>query len=367
MTTVDVTKILTYFTMTKRETSSTLLVPLASLFFVGTLLFPSFSLAQTSTSTLDNASTSPLVAEVPVQADWYTSDWIGGEDIDRGDFVVGPGKVEVEIKPGETVVRYLSITNRISDKRSFKLLVEDIAGGTDGRSVQLLGEERGPYTLRDYISFPETTFTLGLGERAKIPVTITIPPDAEPGGHYGSVLVTTVQESATEGSDTMQGMRSPIIARIGALFFVTVPGDIERAGETKNVTLIGKPWWIEKGPITLGITFENTGSLHLNPYGELRVTNMFGEEVGNMEIDPWFVLPKSLRTREITWDREFLLGRYKAEVLINRGYEDIVDTKQVVFWVLPWKIIGGIFIVIFIIFFTLRTFFRMFEFKRKGN
>jgi hypothetical protein len=72
-----------------------------------------------------------------------------------------------------------------------------------------------------------------------------------------------------------------------------------------------------------------------------------------------------LRLREFSWDREWLLGRYTATAYINRGYDDIVDEVSVSFWVLPWKVVGGTFLVIFIVLFTLRTFFRTFEIKRR--
>ena len=279
--------------------------------------------------------------------------------------VVGPGKVELEVKPGETINFEISVANRISDNRTFEIEIEDMTGSADGsRSVELLGAEKGPYSLKDYVSFPSKRFKLNLGDRARLPGTISIPPDAEPGGFYGSVLISTIQENDIE--DPASNVRSPIIARVGTLFFVTVPGDIKRSGETKSVSLLNNKWWYEKGPIKLSVLYENTGSVHLNPYGELRVKNIFGEEVGFMEFEPWFALPKSFRSREITWDRELLFGRYTATVLINRGYDDIIDERSVAFWVLPWKIVGGAFVVIFIIIFSLRFFFRTFEFKRKA-
>lgn len=354
--------------MTRKSVSTTVRCG-AALFLsiiIATSILPLRALAQSETTATTSSSTAvDAVQEAVPAVSWYTSDWIGGTDLNRGDFVVGPGRTEISLKPGQTVTRYITVTNRVSDKRTFELVVEDIAGGDDGASIKLMGEERGPYTLKDYISFPGTRLTLGLGERAQIPVTISIPPDAEPGGKYGSVLITTVQNDANEDTDAAPIMQSPIIARIGTLFFITVPGDVKTGGETKSLSLIGAPWWYEKGPIPFGIAYENTGSIHLNPYGELRIKNMFGEEVGYMQLDPWFVLPQSLRTREVSWDREFLLGRYTATVAINRGYDDIIDERTVVFWVLPWKIVGGTFLVIFIIIFTIRLFFRTFEFKRK--
>jgi len=317
----------------------------------------------TNSAATNTAETSPITTAT-ADALWYTLETISG-NVELGDFVVGPGRTEIVVSPGETIIQEVSVTNRISDGRTFRLEVEDITGSSDGSSaVSLTGAERGPYSIRDYISFPETEFNLNAGDRARIPVTITVPPDAEPGGYYGSVLVSTVQ---ADGNAPSAAPRQPIVARIGSLFFLTVRGDTVIAGETKSLDLIEDKLWYESGPIELGVLFENTGSVHVNPYGELSITNMMGEEIGFVELEPWFVLPNSLRIREITWDREFLLGRYTATAQVNRGYEDVVDEVSVVFWVLPWKMVGGIFLVLFIIIFTVRAFFRTFEFKRKGD
>ena len=294
---------------------------------------------------------------------WFRLEKLSGDNFTQGDFVVGPGKFEIEGKPGDVIVREISVTNRVSDNRVFELSVEDISGSSDpNSSVVLLGQEKGPYTIKDYISFPNKTFKLNLGERAWIPVTITIPPDAEPGGFYGSVLISTI---SSEEEQKEQGVRAPVIARVGTLFFVTVPGEVKKEGYTKELSLANNKWWYENGPIKFHILYENTGSIHLNPYGEVRIKNILGEEVGFLEIEPWFALPNSLRTRDIVWDRELLLGRYTATAYINRGYDDVVDEVSTTFWVLPWKAVGVIFLVVFIILLTVRFVFRNFEFKRK--
>lgn len=312
--------------------------------------------AATTTPEIVATATPPVVSER-----WFTSDFISG-DIQVGDFVIGPGKVELTIKPGQTVTKMISVTNRISEDRTFELIVEDMSGSADpSQAVVLLGDQNGPYSLRDYFSFPDKNFTLKLGERAQIPVSITMPPNAEPGGYYGAVLVTTVQSNVEEG----QNVNTPVIARVGTLFFITVPGEFEKQGVMTDFTTIPKKFLFTKGPINLGILFENTGSIHLGPYGEVKVQNLFGEEVGFVEIEPWFVLPKSMRLRELTWDRELLLGRYTITANINRGYDDIVDTKVIHVWVLPWQFLLGVFLTIFILFIVIRFITTRFEFKRK--
>ena len=312
----------------------------------------SSAVSTTSTASTDQAAKSDR---------WFEVENIGR--LVRNDFVIAPGKTELEILPGETVTYEITVSNRISDDRIFELEFEDMAGTSDGsRSVQLFGEEYGPYTIKDFFSVPEQRFELDLGERARIPVTISIPPDAEPGGYYGAVLVSTVR---SEGGTGGAGTRSPLITRVGSLFFVTVPGDIEEAGTVRGLTLTEPQWWYESGPIDFSLLVENTGSVHLNPYGEVQITNMFGETVGFLELDPWFVLPSSLRLREFSWDRQWLLGRYVATAEVELGFDNRTETASVAFWVLPWRIVGGTFLTVFLVLFAIRAFFRTFELKRR--
>ncbi len=283
-----------------------------------------------------------------------------------GDFVVGPGKVEIELEPGESKTVEMTITNRMGDTRAFQLAVEDAAGGRSAdQAVVLLGSDRGPYTVRDYVHFPITRFELDHMERVRVPVTVTLPADAEPGGRYGSVLVSTVSRKADTGGENGAAPSSAIISRIGTLFFITTPGDVAKSGELKSFSTIPSTKLFWNGPINFAILFENTGSIHLNPYGHISISNMLGDEVGFVELDPWFALPQSLRTREISWTRELLIGRYTATAFINRGYDNVIDEATVTFWVIPWKMLLLVLSGLFVFFLLLRLFFSKFEFKRK--
>lgn len=287
---------------------------------------------------------------------------------DYGDFVVGPGKVDVAVAPGESRVVFMTVTNRLGTKRVFNLEIEDAAGSQDpAQPVVLLGDDRGPYTLKDYLSAPEMSFTLDAGERARIPVTISIPADAEPGGRYGSVLVTTTTLPGEYAEDGSTHPSSAIVSRIGTLFFITTPGDIAYEGQLASFTTIPDRTFFAAGPIRFSVLYENSGSAHVNPYGSISVTNMLGEEVGFLDLDPWYALPQSLRFRESAWDRDFLFGRYTAHLELHRGYDDQTDYATVTFWVLPWRIVlptvGGIILLILIV----RYITTRFEFKRKQS
>jgi len=270
------------------------------------------------------------------------------------DFVLGVGKIELWLDPGEKYTRELYITNRIGETMDFKVEIEDFKGSRDPKeAVILLGEEKGPYSLKDYLTPEITEFTLSHGQRMILPVEISIPPDAEPGGLYGSILVSAhpiltpaeVEELKAKG-------QIKLVSRLSSLFFIRVKGEAKEDGLLKDFKIEKK--YYEKGPIPFQILFENNGNVHLAPYGVIEIYNILGKKVDEIELDTWFALPDSLRLREVKWERGLLFGKYTALTSINRGYQDIIDQKAVEFWVIPWKIIlAGILAIGLIVWFLI--------------
>ena len=133
--------------------------------------------------------------------------------------MVGPGKFELQLAPGQTRTVEMTVTNRTGVERIVSLTKEDFtSAATDSDSlVELLGDAVGPYTLKDYISVPHTTFLLEHGQRARIPVTISLPTTAEPGGFYGSLL-TQITSLPTDETVTGVNSTAPLVSRISTLF-----------------------------------------------------------------------------------------------------------------------------------------------------
>lgn len=286
----------------------------------------------------------------------------------KGDFVLGPGKTELIMDAGEKFSKELIITNRLGQTADFRIEIEDMQGSRDpGIAIDLLGEKEGPYSLRDYLKPEITNFTLKHNERIILPVEVAIPSNAEPGGRYGSVLVTTVpsaEELALE-KNKAKG-QTKLVSRLGTLFFIRIKGDVKEEGLLKDFrTREGKSFF-EKSPIALELLFENNGNVHLMPYGLIEIKNIFGKRIEEINLDPWFVMPDSLRSRVVEWNsKRFLFGRYTATALVNRGYNDLVDQKSLSFWVIPWKIISVILVVVFLLVWLLRWVAKEFKFEVK--
>lgn len=273
----------------------------------------------------------------------------------RGDIVFGPAKVELYLEPGQKAIQVVTITNRTGRTIDFAVQIEDFKGSRDTEEVVvLMGEKRGPYSLRDWLKPDLPEFTLEHGQRMILPIGVEIPPDAEPGGRYGAVFAATSPTRLEGGPRRRASSQITIVSRTGILFFVRVAGRVNEDGRLVDFQAGNPKNFFQKGPIPLELLFENNGNVHLMPFGEIRIRNILGKEVGRIELPAWFVMPDSLRARIVKWDRPWLFGRYTAEAKIDRGYEnvEIIDEAQAIFWVIPWKqTLGGFIGLILIILF----------------
>jgi hypothetical protein len=286
----------------------------------------------------------------------------------QNDFVLEPGKVEVFLNPGESVTRTISVTNRIGRKVKFAVVVEDFVGTTDpDRPVLLLGDDDSPNSFRRNIKPDTQEFTLDFGQRISIPITIDVPLNAQPGGFYSSVIISNQPDKDNESASTTEALaRNKIISRLGVLFFVRVNGEANESGQVTDFRIGGPKKIIrEEGPLSFEILFENTGSVHLVPYGTIDIKNTLRQRVAKLPVDAYFSLPKSLRYRTIDWDKKFLLGRYTADLSLNKGYGNLIDERRIAFWVIPWKFVAIAFAIIFMISSVLYYIVTRFEFKRK--
>ena len=285
----------------------------------------------------------------------------------QNDFVVEPGKTEVFLNPGDNMVKNITITNRINKKVKFKLSTEDFIGTNDPKQpVTLLGDQHSPYSLKDFIVPEIKEFSLELGERIVIPVTISIPKNAEPRGYYGALIVSNdpdAQDNKNSGDVTG---RTRIISRIGSLFLLKINGEGKEEGNVESLKIIGpQQTFYGQRPEGFEIAFKNTGNVHLVPYGTIEVKNMFGKTISTLPVDAYFVLPDSTRYREIKWTDGFSLGLYTAHLSLNKGYGTEYANMDISFWVLPWKILLIGFVSLAFIVSLLYYFLTRFELRKK--
>jgi hypothetical protein len=280
----------------------------------------------------------------------------------RNDFVVGPGKIEIFANPGETIRKTISVINRTNRRATYSVVTEDFMGSDrKDAPVVLLGEEESPYSFKSNLIPEVKQFSLNFSEKIDLPITIKIPEDAQPGGFYSSVIIAS-QPAA--GSIEQTGARA--ISRVGVLFFVRVNGDVKEEGRVSDFRVTGeRKLFIQGSPYNFEIQYNNTGTVHLVPFGNIEISNIFGKKIGEVKVDPYFSMPGSLRYREVVWDKDGLFGRYTAQLTINRGYGGNVDVVKIAFWVVPWNMIGIAVLIALAAYLLFYIFTRKFELRRR--
>lgn len=268
-----------------------------------------------------------------------------------GTFPVGPAKFELDTKPGETHLEVIFVQNRFGKERSFKVEVEDFQGSLNNpqQTVILQGANDGEYGARAWLQPDAWEFTLEHGDRARIIVAVRVPEDADPGDHYASFLVTALpdEEPTAEALDKTQP-NIQVLSRVGVNFLINVEGEVQKSGQLESLESYRS--WYEHAPIEFRTVFRNEGTVRLTPQGEGVITNMFGTTIDTIPINSYDVLRNSVRGMSYSWQPKnvFLIGKYTFSLTIHRGYNDVIDTKSVSFWVIPWKMLSAV-IVIFVL------------------
>lgn len=272
---------------------------------------------------------------------------------------ISPPVTVLKIDPGKSVNTKILVRNVTRTDLVVTGEANDfVAAGEDGTPKVLLGEdETSPYSIKDWITIPGKV-TLVPQEIKTMNVTIKVPADGSPGGHYGVVRFTGTPPN-------LQGQGVALTASLGSLVLLTVSGDI-----TENMTVEefsankngNSGSFFESMPINLVERLKNSGNTHERPGGAVTIRNMFNKTVATFPYNPdaRYVLPGSTRKFEQTLDKKTmdgkrLFGKYSATLSITYGVKnDKTANATLTFWVIPWKLILAVIGLLIIAFFVIR-------------
>lgn len=263
---------------------------------------------------------------------------------------ISPPLVDISSDPGKTVKFEITLRNVTSSTLIAKPSVDDfIAEGEEGQPKLLLDDngEPNPYSISEWVK-PIADLRLEPQKAETAHITMNIPSDASPGGHYGVIRFTAVPPELEDSGVSLS-------ASIGSLVLVKISGEVvEKAVFEEFYTSAGeqRKSLFENGPITFVQRIKNEGNTHIKPHGTVRVTNMLGKEVGVLTINEngGNVLPGSIRRFAQEMPNKWMFGRYKAEANVQFSGQNI--NSNLTFWVIPYKliaIIAGIAIVLIIV------------------
>lgn len=274
---------------------------------------------------------------------------------------ISPITFELTGNPGDVIINQLKVYNP-SDNTSvgIGMEVEDIAPRGEMGQVVVEPAETETYSLARWVKVEPEEFILKPKEQKFITFTLSIPENAEPGGHYGTILAGTriVAGPGVTGATIAQ--------RVGALVLLSVSGEIIEELIVKDFSA---PRYSEYGPIPFTIRFENKGTIHVKPRGFVTITNWLGNKVADVEFPQRNVLPNAVRKIEIPWGQKwFWPGKYTATLNGSYGILNIPFAPAVItFWAFPWKVGLVVWVVIVLFILSRRRWIAAFKILIRGE
>lgn len=241
---------------------------------------------------------------------------------------VSPQVFEISADPGDVITESFKIVNGTDIDLTLNATPKNFTpDGEDGGVT--LTESTTSFSLASWITVSPTKVTVPARGSQVFDFVITLPADAEPGSHLGSIIV------QTDPID-IDGSGAAVSQEIGPLILTSVSGDIVESAEIASFTT--DSFW-EKGPIEFETRVTNNGNVHFKPSGTIEIKNMFGNIVATIDLEEKNVLPNSTRRLVNEWSPGFTVGRYTADLTLVYGADGTILTESTSFTVFPYKVI----------------------------
>jgi hypothetical protein len=283
---------------------------------------------------------------------------------------VSPSPLVATLKPGQKSTLSVKIRNAGTQSEKLKIEPRSFKVTNDG-NVEL-NDTQTPEIAR-WLHFSSPEFSIEPGQTYEQKVDVDVPKDA--GFSYSFALMITRQQTASPMFDKGQELKGKVA--IFALLTIDKPGATR---ELKLETITSDAKVYEYLPATITIRLKNTGNTITQPSGNLFIQRKSADkeplDTLNINDSGGYILPDTTRDLTIKWANgfpavkqnneqkdyldwnwenlaNFRIGYYtaKAVVVYNDGHHDVPIVADVGFWVIPWKILLGLLLVLVLLLF----------------
>lgn len=267
--------------------------------------------------------------------------------LDYAGLALSPPTFELSANPGDNLENSIRVENLT--ETPMKVLVQKrnfTAMGEEG-AVNLT-EEEDTFSLASWITVTPAEAEMPAKGTMTFTFRTAVPLNAEPGGHFGSIIFRIGGQSNPQQSGAV------VAQELGALVLVRIAGKTTEKAVLESFVPKKKLW--EHGPVEFEIRVKNEGNVHIKPAGVITITNLFGRKVATFNVDPRNVLPGAIRKSTTVWDKKFLFGKYTASLALNYSTQGKVLAGLTTFFGFPYRVGGPILLgLIILIFFLYRA------------
>lgn len=306
-----------------------------------------------------------------------TLEYISAQTKNYFGIIIQPAIDSYTVEPGDVITGTVDLTNDFQERNPNETTYigeETVTYYPSTIQFKQDGESGNPIFYHNntdsdelvasrWITFDSTSYSMDYAEVKTVTYTITVPENAEPGGHYVALVFNEQQpESFNE--------QVSVNKAISELLFITVSGDVNSSGELLEFKSRKKIY--EWPPLDFYIRYKNTGNVHEIVKGTVTIhRNSINSPIAVLDVNPdeTIVLASSVRTYDIQQKEgfiyyedgvpranfnklsQFYLGKYTATLQLEHMYNNqlTVTTLSVTFWIIPWKLILLIILLLLLI------------------
>lgn len=318
------------------------------------------------------------------------------EDVSLG-LRVNPQIFELDVWPGEEIKRKISLGNNSSVPLPIEVRMTNFTAKENSGEMMFDEVLQDPLIAsRKWFKIEDPDFILDIGEKKEINFTISVPENAELGGHYAVMIFEPRPPSFYFEENQVRNL--PVI---GVIFMISVKSlsitpEAEQKLEIVEFSLPEEERLLslertlsrftagvaeaadlnitKTSPSGFILRIRNNDIYHIKPSGKVLIYNFLGQEVSEASISKKTILPGKTRSFPVEFDpnpsrflkwlpvsiRNFFhnlfLGRYEARLQLQAEsplkaevvQPDIYDT--LIFFSIPWKVcLVMVFLVVILI------------------
>ncbi len=259
-----------------------------------------------------------------------------GRIVHAADFTVSPVVVDEKAKARDIIKESFTIVNSSSHKVSLYPSVNNIdseVGQVDFQQAHNSSDLAA--SLANWIEISRGVVELQPGEQKVVPYTISVNLSAVPGVYHARV-------SFAEGNSRSKAEDKG--EKVEATVNLEVLADVKEELQLDNFTT--DRIFFSGDSIPFNYQLENIGNKDVTPTGQVRIYNGKGEEVATIDANKTnesFSPDKTAQLASV-WDSTGGFGKYKAFLTLNYGASQTGTIQDTVFfWVVPWKMLAGVF------------------------
>lgn len=175
-------------------------------------------------------------------------------------------------------------------------------------------------------------------------MVLEINPTGKRDDYYFSVLFITEPESNQGVSILLR-----YALALNVLYSTSVSPAMGTIGEFSS------PKIVFGSPVRFNLRVNNNSQAFQTVKGNITIKNMFGQVIGQPDIQNFNVLGNSNRSQEITWSQNILFGAYQAKASVALSPSGPMLERTTTFLAIPIRFVIGVLLIILAFFIFLKA------------